>query len=325
MNKLETTYAGLKLKNPFIVSSSGLTDSAEKNKKWEDAGAGAVVLKSLFEEEIEAESAQMQQEAHAEEMDYLQFYHRAHRLETYLNLVRETKRVCTIPVIASINCYRNADWTEFAKSIEMAGADALQLNIMSVCSDLDYTFGAFEQAHIDILKQVKATVNIPVIVKLGSHFTNVVPLVHQLYANGAAAVTLFNRMVSPDINLNTMTYTSGELLGQPAELSEVIRWTGLVSARVPQLQLSASGGVADGAAMVKAILAGATVVEVCSALYRHGADHIAKSLQFVELWMQKQNYTSLDQFRGSMNAAKAGAIDTFERTQFFKNYSLRKE
>ena len=132
MNKLATSFAGLALKNPFIVSSSSLTNSAQKNKKWEDAGAAAVVLKSLFEEEIEAESAQMDNGAHTEEMDYLQFYHRAHRLETYLDLIRETKKVCTIPVIASINCYRSSDWTSFAKSMEEAGADALELNIMSV-------------------------------------------------------------------------------------------------------------------------------------------------------------------------------------------------
>ena len=323
MNNLETTYAGLKLKNPFIVSSSGLTDSAEKNKKWEEAGAAAVVLKSLFEEEIEAETYQMSQDAHAEEMDYLALYHRAHRLQSYLNLIEETKKACSIPVIASINCYRNADWTEFAKSIEMAGADALQLNIMSVCTDIDYSYGSFEKAHIEILEQVKSTVNIPVVVKIGSRFTNIIPLIQQLYANGAAAVVLFNRMVSPDINLNNLTYISGEALGHPSDFAEVLRWTGLVSARVPKMQLSASGGIADGTSIVKAILVGASTVEICSALYREGASFIADSLKFVEEWMKKNGYKSIEEFRALMNANKVGAIDTFERTQFFKNYTLR--
>ena len=324
MNKLATSFAGLELKNPFIVSSSGLTNSPQKNKKWEDAGAAAVVLKSLFEEEIEAESAQMDNGAHTEEMDYLQFYHRAHRLETYLELIRETKKICTIPVIASINCYRNSDWTTFAKSMEEAGADAIELNIMSVCSELNYEYGSFEQQHLDIVSQVKKTVNIPVIIKLGSRFTNCVPLAHQLYALGASVV-LFNRMTSFDINIDTQDVASRETLGQQFELPEVLRWTGLVSARVPQLSLAASGGVADGASMIKAILAGASAAEVCSALYMNGAEHIQKTLKFVEDWMTKNNYQSIAQFKGLLNATKTGTIDTFERTQFFKNYSLREE
>ena len=134
MKRLETTFAGLKLKNPFIVSSCNLTNSAEKNKKWEDAGEGAVVLKSLFEEEIEAQADWMNEGVHAEELDYLQAYQRAHRLEEYLNLIKETKAICTIPVIASINCFRLTGWTDFAKQMEQAGADAIELNIMSVCS-----------------------------------------------------------------------------------------------------------------------------------------------------------------------------------------------
>ena len=324
MNKLATSFAGLELKNPFIVSSSSLTDSPQKNKKWEDAGAAAVVLKSLFEEEIEAESAQMDNGVHTEETDYLQFYHRAHRLETYLELIRETKKICTIPVIASINCYRNSEWTAFAKSMEEAGADALELNIMSICSGLNYEYGSFEQQHIDIVSQIKKTVSIPVIVKLGSHFTNCIPLVHRLHGLGASVV-LFNRMTSFDINIDTQDVASKDLLGQQAELPGVLRWTGLISARVPQISLAASGGVADGAGMIKAILAGASAAEVCSALYKNGAGHIQKTLGFVEEWMDRNNYSSIAQFKGLANAAKAGSIDTFERTQFFRNYSMRED
>ena len=142
MKRLETTFARLKLKNPIIVSSCNLTNSAEKNKKWEDAGVGAVVLKSLFEEEIEAEADWVNDGTHAEELDYLQTYYRAHRLEEYLRLIKETKAVCTIPVIASINCYQLTGWTDFAKQIQQAGADAIELNIMSVCSEFDYEYGA---------------------------------------------------------------------------------------------------------------------------------------------------------------------------------------
>ena len=320
MNKLETTFAGLKLKNPFIVSSCNLTNSPEKNKKWEDAGAAAVVLKSLFEEEIEAEADWMQSGAHAEEQDYLLYYHRAHRLEEYLRLVKETKAVCSIPVIASINCYRLTEWTEFAKQIEQAGADALELNVMSVCSELDYEYGAYERLHIEIAERIKQTVTIPFVVKLGKNLTNPIPLINQLYAHGAAGVVLFNRMVTPDINLEKMDYTAGNVLSHPCDLYESIRWIGLASDRVPKLTYAASGGIAQGTDIVKVILAGASAVEVCSVLYRKDGNGIKEMLDVLDKWMDDNNYDCIADFKGMMNAGKAGGGTAFERTQFFKNF-----
>ena len=320
MKRLETTFAGLKLRNPFIVSSCNLTNSAEKNKKWEDAGAGAIVLKSLFEEEIEAEADWMNEGAHAEELDYLKTYHRAHRLEEYLNLVKETKAVCTIPVIASINCYRLAEWTEFAEKIEQAGADALELNIMSVNTEIDDEYGNFERMHFEIVDKIKQKTTLPIVVKIGKNLTNPLRLIHQLYAHGVAGVVLFNRMVTPDINLDKMTYTRGEVLGSPSDLYESLRWVGLASHRVPKLTYAASGGVSDGASLVKALLVGASAVEVCSILYKVGADAIRGMLTFVEEWMEKNNYDSISDFKGMMNAGKAGGGAAFERTQFFKHF-----
>lgn len=320
MKRLETTFAGLKLRTPFVVSSSNLTNSAQKNKKWEDAGAGAVVLKSLFEEEIEAEANWMQEGAHAEELDYLKAYHRAHRLEEYLALIKETKAVCSIPVIASINCFRLAEWTDFAKQIEQAGADALELNIMSVHTETDYEYGSFEREHIEIAKKIKQTVRIPFIVKLGKNLTNPIPLIHQLYANGASGVVLFNRMVTPDISLDKMNYTMGEVLGNKSDLYESLRWIGLASERVPNLSYAASGGVCDGEAMIKALLVGASAVEVCSILYKEGADAITRMLGVLESWMEKNGYGQVSAFKGLMNAGKTGGGTAFERTQFFKNF-----
>ena len=320
MKRLETTFAGLKLKNPFIVSSCNLTNSAEKNKKWEDAGAGAVVLKSLFEEEIEAEAGWMNEGAHAEELDYLQAYQRAHRLEEYLHLIKETKAICTIPVIASINCYRLTEWTDFAKQMEEAGADAIELNIMSIVAEVDYEYGAFEREHIEIVKKVKQTVNIPFIVKLGKNLTNPIPLIHQLYAHGASGVVLFNRMATPDINLKTMKLSRGEVLGVPTDLYEPLRWIGLASHRVPKLSYAASGGVHDGESMIKALLVGASAVEVCSVLYKKGAGVIEEMLHTLEAWMEANNYTQISNFKGMMNAGKTGGGAAFERTQFFKHY-----
>lgn len=323
MNRLETSFAGIELKNPLIVSSSGLTNSVEKNKKWENAGAGAIVLKSLFEEQIMLEATGMQNSEYPEGNDYLHTYYRGHCLNEYIEMLKGTKSVCSIPVIASINCYSDAEWTDFARSLEEAGADAIELNIMAIQSDLDYKYGSFEQRHIDILNKVKKVVKIPVIVKLGSHFTNCIPLINQLYANGAAAVVLFNRMASPDIQINTKSYIGGEVLGHPSDLSEVIRWVGLTSARVPNLDLIASGGVWDGAALVKTILVGAAAAEVCSTLYRHGVEQVQAMLQFVETWMEENNYQSVGQFKGLMNANRAKDGTAFERTQFFKYFSLK--
>ena len=279
----------------------------------------------MFEEEIEAELAHAQQEAHAEELDYLKTYYRAHRLEDYLQLIKETKQVCSIPVIASINCYHRADWTQFARHIEEAGADALELNIMSIRSEANEAYGTYEQLHIDILKQVKAAVNIPVIMKLGRNLTNYIPLTDQLYANGAAAVALFNRMVTFDIDIEKLACTQGNALGQSNDLSEVLRWTGLIAGQVPNLNIAASGGVSDGTALVKALLAGASAVEVCSALYWNGAGCIQDMLTFLEEWMERHGYESIPQFQGLLNAQKGNTPKMFERTQFFSNYSLRND
>lgn len=323
MKHLEVSFAGLNLRNPFIVSSCSLTNTVEKNLRWEEAGAGALVLKSLFEEEIEAESASMEQGIHTEEADYLCNYYRANRLEHYLQLIAQTKKKCSIPVIASINCFRNSKWTDFAFHIANAGADALELNVMSVCSDDDYVYGSYEQRHIEIVKRIKRTVDIPVIVKLGRNFTNPIPLIKQLYAHGVAAVVLFNRMASMDIRVDKLTYTYGDIWGHPSDLYEVLRWTGITSAHIPSLDLAASGGVVDGEAMVKSLLAGASAVEVCTSLYHNGPSVINGMLEYLANWMQSHHYTSIDQFRGLMNAHQQYPSDRFERVQFFKNYSLR--
>ena len=320
MKRLETTFAGLKLKNPFIVSSCNLTNSAEKNKKWEDAGVGAVVLKSLFEEEIEAEADWVNDGTHAEELDYLQTYYRAHRLEEYLRLIKETKALCSIPVIASINCYQLTGWTDFAKQIQQAGADAIELNIMSVCSELDYEYGAYERLHIDIVQKIKQVVSLPIVVKLGRNLTNPMPLIHQLYAHGVAGVVLFNRMASPDFNIDSLKFANAEALGNPSDLYESLRWVGLASERVSALSYAASGGVTDGASLVKALLAGASAVEVCSALYRHGVPQVQEMLAFLSEWMAQHNFKKISDFKGLMNAQKTGSASAFARSQFFKQF-----
>ena len=218
------------------------------------------------------------------------------------------------------SCPNGKSEAPLARQIEQAGADALELNVMSVCSELDYEYGAYERLHIEIAERIKQTVNIPFVVKLGKNLTNPIPLINQLYAHGAAGVVLFNRMVTPDINLEKMDYTAGNVLSHPCDLYESIRWIGLASDRVPKLTYAASGGIAQGTDIVKVILAGASAVEVCSVLYRKDGNGIKEMLDVLDKWMDDNNYDCIADFKGMMNAGKAGGGTAFERTQFFKNF-----
>ena len=319
---LQTTFAGLSLKNPIIVSSSGLTDSAEKNRKLCEAGAGAIVLKSLFEEQIMMEVYRHDDPSMSPEAaDKLSVYILHHKLNEYLSLIRESKKACDIPVIASINCYKDDVWADFAKQIEEAGADALEINILSLQTDVQYTYGSFEQRHIDILRHVKKTVKIPVIMKLGSNLTNPVALIDQLYANGAAAVVLFNRFYQPDINIDKMTQVAGNVFSNEADLSNSLRWTGIASAAVSKIDYAISGGIHSAEGVVKAILAGASAVEICSVLYQQSAAVINEYNKFVEGWMESKGMESIAQFKGKLNVDDVKGVNTFERTQFLKYFA----
>lgn len=319
---LQTTFAGLSLRNPIIVSSSGLTDSAAKNQKLCEAGAGAIVLKSLFEEQIMMEADwHGDPNMYPEGSDYLVGYIRQHKLGEYLNLIRESKKVCDIPVIASINCYKDDEWADFAKQIEEAGADALEINILALQTDVQYTYGSFEQRHIDILRHIKKTVKMPVIMKLGSNLTNPVALIDQLYANGAAAVVLFNRFYQPDINIDKMTQVAGDVFSNEADLANSLRWTGIASAAVSKIDYAISGGIHSAEGVVKSILAGASAVEICSVFYKESSAVINEYNKFVADWMASKGMESIAQFKGKLNVGDVKGVNTFERTQFLKYFA----
>lgn len=325
MAQLKTTFAGLTLNNPIIISSSGLTNSLAKIQKLEEAGAGAVILKSVFEEQINMQAGSMQGYGSPEADDYLGAYVRSHALNEHITLIEDVKKHCKIPVIASINCYSDSEWTDFARLMEEAGADALELNILSLQTSKDYTPGSFEQRHIDILRHIKKVVRIPVIMKLGSNLTNPVALINQLYANGAAAVVLFNRFYQPDIQIDNLTFTTANVMSSPSELSDRIRWTAIASAEVPQLDYAVSGGVHNGKGVIKSLLSGAAAVEVCSVIYQHGNQMIEEMKKELAEWMDDKGYDSIAQFKGKMNVSAAGDINPFERTQFMKYYSNHEE
>ena len=323
MATLETTFAGLKLRNPIIVSSSGLTDSAAKNQKLSEAGAGAIVLKSLFEEQIFIEADQLKDPTYSEGNDYLAEYIREHKLSEYLELIKESKKVCDIPIIASINCYTDSEWINFAKQIEEAGADALEINILALQSDVQYKYGSFEQRHIDILSHIKRVVKLPVIMKLGDNLTNPVTLIDQLYANGAAAVVLFNRFYQPDIDIEKMEHISGNVFSNASDLSKTLRWIGIASAMVDKIDYAASGGIHKPEAVVKAILAGASAVEVCSAIYQNTNMYIGEMTRFLQTWMEGKGFKNIAQFKGKLNAKDVQGINMWERTQFLKYFSSK--
>lgn len=324
MATLKTTFAGLELRNPIIVSSSGLTDSAEKNQKLYEAGVGAIVLKSLFEEQIMLEADWLgNPNMYPEGSDYLVEYVRQHKLSEYIDLIKQTKKVCPIPVIASINCYQDAEWVEFARQIKDAGADAIEINILALQTDLQYNYGSFEQRHIDILSHIRKTVDIPVIMKLGDNLTNPIALINQLYANGAAAVVLFNRFYQPDIDIEKMKQTPGNVFSTEADLSKTLRWTGIASAAIKQLDFVASGGIHSPESIVKAILAGASAVEICSAFYQNSPAIVEEYTNFINKWMDSKGMKTIAQFKGMLNGSNVDT-NTFERTQFMKYFSNRK-
>ena len=271
------------------------------------------------------QSGQMNGYGSPEADDYLGAYVRSHTLNEHIALIEGAKKSCNIPIIASINCYSDNEWTDFALLMEKAGADALEINVLCLQTDIDYEYGSFEHRHIEILQHIKKVVNIPIIMKLGSNLTNPIALINQLYANGAAAVVLFNRFYQPDININSLEFTSTNVTSTPNELADKIRWTAIASAKVSKIDYAVSGGVHDAKGMIKSILAGAAATEICSVLYQKGNQQIAELTNGLASWMDENGYNNISEFKGKMNAEAAGSVNPFERTQFMKYYSNHKE
>ena len=322
MIDLSITFAGLKMKSPIIVSSSGLSSSLERIRKMATAGAGAVVMKSLFEEQIMHEATNLLAESdYPEAGDYIRTYARENSLDSYLSLLSSAKEAVDIPVMASINCVSGDEWIDFAGKIEEAGADALELNIYFLPIDKEKDPREYEKAYLELVSKVKKLTSLPIIVKLGNGFSNITWMVNQLYIRGVAAVVLFNRFYAPDINTDDLSFGSSEVLSSPAELRNSLRWIGIVSSQVDQLDLAASTGVHSGMAVVKQILAGATAVQVCSVLYRNGVDYIKEMITEMKKWMEKNQFESAADFRGRMNYSSLKDPSVYERAQFMKYFS----
>lgn len=319
---LKSTYAGIELKNPIIAASSNKTNSAAKNLALESAGVGAIILKSLFEENILNQCAKMSEyaDSHAEGADYMQEYMRSSELSDYINLIKESKAKCSIPIVASINAVSSGEWVEFAKLIEDAGADALELNIMGIECDVNYEDGEFEKRHLEIAQAVLAVVSIPVVIKLGAFLTSPISLVSKLKACGVKGVVMFNRMYQADIDINEMQYVPAHTFSSAQELALPLRWVAIASARVKGLDFVLSGGVKSGEDVVKAILAGASSVEVCSVMFTDGNDWVEGALHQVEQWQEDQGFGEVLDYKGRMNASGGREQEMLVRTQFLRHF-----
>ncbi len=320
---------GLNLRNPIVAGSSGLTNSVKDITELEKNGVGAVVLKSIFEEQILLEAEYMMNKArqdsmiyadYSETFDYLDLHIKEKELSGYLNMIQEAKRKVNIPVIASINAVTGSGWTYFARQIEQAGADALELNVFVLPFNNDKNCIENEEACYTILKKVKSLVKIPISVKISPYFSNLEGVIKQLEEFGADGVVLFNRFSSPDIDIKNIKVTAAGVLSSPNDMYNSLRWVAIMSNRV-KMSIAASTGIHDGEAVIKQLLAGANAAQVVSALYKNGPDAISTMLNFVADWMADRGYNYIEQFRGKLSQSATNNPDVYERMQFMRYFS----
>lgn len=317
---LTTQYLGLTLKNPIIVGSSGLTQNVDKIKACEAAGAGAVVMKSLFEEQIRDTDSGIKDSAmmHPEAMDYIQAdLDMLYGPRDYIHTIEKAKKAVSIPVIASVNCFTAKWWVSYAQQLEAAGADAIELNVYIFPIDLQKSGADLEQIYIDILKAVKSQVKIPVIMKISPFFTAPGNLATRLAENGANSLVLFNRYVQPDIDIHHLQTAVKGSFSDPQGFYHSLRWIALLSGKV-NLDLVASGGIHEAEDVIKQLLAGAAAVQLTSVLYMEGLPKIQKILQDLQNWMQAHQFKSIAEFTGRLNQINNPQSLAYIRAQYIK-------
>ena len=321
MSDLKTKYMGLELRNPVIVASSRLTKDIDGLKKLEDAGAGGLVLKSLFEEQIIMEKEELESQvmpaSHTEAYDYVSRLSMELGPKEYIRLIEDAKKSISIPVIASLNCVSPGWWIDYAKQLESAGADGLELNIGFIGYTTKHVSGDIEKVYYNIVQKVHEAVSLPIAVKVGSSFTSLPWFADQLSKRGCKALVLFNRYYSLDFDIEKMKVVPGNPLSTPLEMSLPLRWIALLYGRV-ECDLSATTGVHSGADVVKQLLAGASAVQICSVLYKKGPKYIETILQEIETWMKSNKFDVIDDFRGRLSQEESDEPAAYERLQYIK-------
>ncbi len=324
MTDLSTRYLGFKLNTPLVVSASPLSQELYGIRRLEDAGASAIVLYSLFEEQLRQEAQELEYhlsagtESFAESLTYLPMRGEFHTgPEGYLNHIRKAKEAVAVPIIASLNGATLGGWTKYAKEIEEAGADAIECNIYSIPADMDVPGAEIEQRYVDILRAVKAAVRIPVAVKLGPFFSNMAHMAKQLENAGADGLVLFNRFYQPDIDLDELEIRPNVLLSTPQALRLPLTWIGILYGRI-RLSLAATSGIHSAEDVIKLLLVGSDVTMLCSALLSKGVGHIREVERDLREWFDYHEYESVNQMQGSMAQLRCPDPGAFERAQYVR-------
>jgi dihydroorotate dehydrogenase (fumarate) len=324
---LTTTYLGLKLRTPLVPSASPLSDEIDSIKRMEDAGASAVVLYSLFEEQLRQDRLELHHHMESgtfsfpEALTYFpepEEYHLGP--EEYLKHIATAKKSVKIPVIASLNGSSPGGWTQYARLVQQAGADALELNIYYIPTNMNLPAGEVEQTYFDILKAVKSEVTIPVAVKLSPFFTNFANMAKRLNETGADGLVLFNRFYQPDIDLDTLEVKPNILLSTPMAMRVPLRWIAILYGHL-KCSLAATSGIHRASDVLKMLMAGADVTMLCSTLIRHGVGHIQVIEKDLVAWMEEHEYESVAQLKGSLSQKNCPAPSAFERAQYMRAIS----
>lgn len=332
---------GLNLRNPIVVGSSGLTSKIDNLRTISRMGAGAVVLKSIFEEQIKFESdkflqsdnpdVKSWQEAfqgivskkefyYEEAYQYLTSYAMDHTLNNYLALISDAKSFIDIPVIASINCSTQYDWQYFARKIQDAGADAIELNVYLLPSDFEKTGADNEKVYFDIIEEVKKFVTIPVSLKTGYYFSGLARTVKALSETGIAGLTLFNRPYNPDVDTDQLHVNASNMFSRETEYSHTLRWVALLSGRIG-CDIAASTGIHNAETVIKQLLAGADAVHMVSVFYKSHFDILPALIKDIESWMKAHSFSTIDSFKGMLSQAKVINPAAYERVQFIRLFS----
>jgi len=324
MANISTKYLGLELKSPVIVGSSPLTDTVEKVKKLADAGAGAIVLKSLFEEQIlmdvDAQRVNNMYDSFGDAENYLTFYTKQKNITDYLELIKGAKRETSIPIIASINCMNHGEWVDFAKKMEEAGADALELNIFVLPADGEYTGFDYEKSYFDIVNQITDVISIPVSVKMSHYFSGMTNFFTRLSHTDIKGMVLFNRFYSPDVDIENEKVINQSFHSLAVDNSMVLRWMGILSPKVA-CDLASSTGVVNGDSVIKNMLVGAKAVQVVSSIIKNGPAQITQMNERLQQWMEQKGYENTTDFVGKLSQKNIRKPILFERSQFMRYFS----
>lgn len=326
---ISTKYCGLTLKSPIIVGSCTLNSNIDFIKQAQEAGVGAIVLKSIFEEEIFAQYNLIQKKANTlgidpENLDYLDIKIRQDNLANYLKLIKEAKNTTKIPIIASINCVSDSEWISYAKEIENAGADAIELNIFGLQLIENKTSAETEQIYINIIKSIKQNTKIPVIAKIPIYFSNPFYTLKQMSQAGADGLVLFNRFYNIDIDIDKKETNISNILSSNNEYLNSLRWIALLSGRI-NCSLCASTGIHDAHTAIKLLLAGANAIQIVSAIYLNGLSIIKNINEAISDYLQKNNYEALFQIQGLLSQKQIQNPETYARFQFMKYYNKNNE